>query len=84
MRRRLIRQALEHLLQNMTGAHATFPSPLAVSEHPLWTVLPLRDHIELMISAQTLTIDITLCGAWAGVASLLEETCPPLVGTNTW
>jgi hypothetical protein len=31
-----------------------------------------------------LTIDITLCGTWAGVASLLEETCPALVGTNTW
>ena len=37
-----------------------------------------------LIAAQTLTIDITLCGDWAGVASLLEETCPTLVGTNTW
>jgi len=32
---------------------------------------------------QTLTIDTTLCGTYAGVPSLLEETCPPLVGTNT-
>lgn len=34
--------------------------------------------------AQTLTIDITLCGDYAGIASLLEETCGALVGTNTW
>ncbi|EIW71075.1 hypothetical protein M231_03526 [Tremella mesenterica] len=34
-------------------------------------------------SPQTLTIDITLCGAWAGLASVLEQTCPPLSGTAT-
>ncbi|RSH92423.1 hypothetical protein EHS25_008838 [Saitozyma podzolica] len=39
--------------------------------------------ISQYFTSQTLTIDITLCGTWAGVASLLEETCPPLVGTNT-
>ncbi|BEI85927.1 hypothetical protein CcaverHIS002_0602140 [Cutaneotrichosporon cavernicola] len=32
---------------------------------------------------QILTITITLCGAWAGTQSVLEATCPPLVGTNT-
>lgn len=34
-------------------------------------------------SEQILTITITLCGTWAGGQSTLEETCPPLVGTNT-
>lgn len=32
---------------------------------------------------QILTITITLCGSWAGTQSVLEATCPPLVGTNT-
>ncbi|GMK58304.1 hypothetical protein CspeluHIS016_0503360 [Cutaneotrichosporon spelunceum] len=32
---------------------------------------------------QILTITITLCGAWAGTPSVLEATCPQLVGTNT-
>lgn len=34
--------------------------------------------------AQTLTLDITLCGSWGGIASTLEQTCPALVGDNTW
>jgi hypothetical protein len=34
--------------------------------------------------SQTLTIDITLCGVWAGEASVLAQTCPPLVSPNTW
>jgi len=32
---------------------------------------------------QELVIDITLCGDWAGVASILQATCPALQGTNT-
>ncbi|KIM25375.1 glycoside hydrolase family 16 protein [Serendipita vermifera MAFF 305830] len=32
---------------------------------------------------QELVIDITLCGDWAGVKSILEATCPALTGTNT-
>jgi len=32
---------------------------------------------------QEIVIDITLCGDWAGVASILEATCPQLNGTNT-
>lgn len=36
------------------------------------------------IPAQTLTLDITLCGSWAGVPSLLGETCGALVGDATW
>ncbi|KAL7419058.1 hypothetical protein Q5752_005894 [Cryptotrichosporon argae] len=39
--------------------------------------------IDSYFGKQTLTIDITLCGDWAGVASVLEETCPALIGTNT-
>ncbi|KAL1409044.1 hypothetical protein Q8F55_005868 [Vanrija albida] len=35
------------------------------------------------LSAQTITLTTTLCGSWAGVASTLEQTCPPLTGTNT-
>jgi len=29
-------------------------------------------------------IGTTLCGDWAGVGSILAETCPALVGDNTW
>lgn len=32
---------------------------------------------------QEIVIDITACGTWAGVQSILEATCPALVGTNT-
>jgi hypothetical protein len=32
---------------------------------------------------QEIVIDITLCGDWAGVQSILEATCPALTGTNT-
>jgi hypothetical protein len=32
---------------------------------------------------QEIVIDITLCGEWAGLASILEATCPALTGTNT-
>ncbi|CAK9779454.1 hypothetical protein CC85DRAFT_266919 [Cutaneotrichosporon oleaginosum] len=32
---------------------------------------------------QILTITITLCGSWAGTQSVLESTCPALIGTNT-
>lgn len=34
--------------------------------------------------AQILTINIALCGSWAGQADLLQQTCPPLVAQNTW
>lgn len=36
-----------------------------------------------IFTEQELVIDITLCGDWAGVASILEATCPALNGTNT-
>jgi hypothetical protein len=32
---------------------------------------------------QEIVIDITLCGDWAGVSTILEATCPALQGTNT-
>ncbi|KAG8828038.1 hypothetical protein FRC19_009894 [Serendipita sp. 401] len=32
---------------------------------------------------QEIVIDITLCGDWAGVKTVLESTCPALNGTNT-
>ena len=31
-----------------------------------------------------MVIGTTLCGDWAGVGSILAETCPALVGDNTW
>lgn len=34
-------------------------------------------------SEQQIVIDITLCGDFAGVKSVLEATCPALNGTNT-
>ncbi|CCA69113.1 related to endo-1,3(4)-beta-glucanase [Serendipita indica DSM 11827] len=34
-------------------------------------------------SEQQIVIDITLCGDWSGVKSVLESTCPALNGTNT-
>lgn len=34
--------------------------------------------------AQTLTINIALCGDYAGLPSELEKTCPALVGDATW
>lgn len=35
-------------------------------------------------SAQNLVIGTTLCGDWAGLPSILAETCPALVGDKTW
>ena len=37
----------------------------------------------MLTEAQTLTIDITLCGTWAGIPATLAETCPALEGDNT-
>ena len=59
---------------------------LVISRHTLEVICPGLFHInaDSTNTAQTLTIDITLCGDYAGLASLLEETCGPLIGTNTW
>ncbi|ORX35900.1 concanavalin A-like lectin/glucanase domain-containing protein [Kockovaella imperatae] len=40
-------------------------------------------NITEYFSSQIFTIDITLCGDWAGIAANLEETCPQLQGDNT-
>lgn len=34
--------------------------------------------------SQKLLLTITLCGTWAGTQQTLEQTCPPLQGSNTW
>ncbi|KAL0240401.1 hypothetical protein I308_106653 [Cryptococcus tetragattii IND107] len=39
--------------------------------------------VQNLFGPQTLTIDITLCGDFAGNADLLAETCGALVGDNT-
>ncbi|WVQ75776.1 hypothetical protein IAR50_005409 [Cryptococcus sp. DSM 104548] len=39
--------------------------------------------VESLFTSQTLTIDITLCGDFAGSASKLALTCPALSGDNT-
>ncbi|WVQ79842.1 hypothetical protein IAT38_001942 [Cryptococcus sp. DSM 104549] len=39
--------------------------------------------IENLFGPQSLTLDITLCGDFAGISSLLAETCPALEGDNT-
>ncbi|CED84003.1 Concanavalin A-like lectin/glucanase, subgroup [Phaffia rhodozyma] len=39
--------------------------------------------IDSHFSAQQLVFDITLCGSWAGEASIIAETCDALVGTDT-
>lgn len=40
--------------------------------------------IPKFFAEQRLLLTITLCGTWAGGASTLQETCPPLQGTNSW
>ncbi|WVQ98328.1 hypothetical protein IAU59_005451 [Kwoniella sp. CBS 9459] len=39
--------------------------------------------IEKLFEPQTLTINIALCGDFAGLPALLEQTCPALVGDKT-
>jgi hypothetical protein len=39
--------------------------------------------IDKYFGAQRMTLDITLCGSWAGTASVLEETCEALQGDAT-
>lgn len=39
--------------------------------------------IDTYFGDQRMTLDITLCGSWAGTASVLEETCDALVGDAT-
>nr|ODN92983.1 endo-1,3(4)-beta-glucanase [Cryptococcus depauperatus CBS 7855] len=40
-------------------------------------------EVEKVFGPQTLTIDITLCGDFAGSPALLAQTCPSLVGSAT-
>ncbi|OWT36813.1 hypothetical protein C362_05550 [Cryptococcus neoformans Bt1] len=40
--------------------------------------------IASLFGPQTLTINIALCGDYAGLPSELEKTCPALVGDATW
>ncbi|WVQ75782.1 hypothetical protein IAR50_005415 [Cryptococcus sp. DSM 104548] len=49
-----------------------------VAEYPSSTC-----DIDKSFSPQTLTINIALCGDFAGIPSLLAETCPALVGDAT-
>ncbi|EKD02687.1 hypothetical protein A1Q2_02917 [Trichosporon asahii var. asahii CBS 8904] len=37
-----------------------------------------RCNIERFFKPQSVIIDITMCGVWAGVKSTLQQTCPPL------
>jgi hypothetical protein len=39
--------------------------------------------ISTYFTSQQMTLDITACGDYAGSATVLEATCPALVGTAT-
>lgn len=71
---------LANQLPNIALTLATCKTYLAVSPSAL---APFRKADPILL-AQTLTIDITLCGDFAGNADLLAETCGALVGDNTW
>nr|XP_031860784.1 uncharacterized protein CI109_003828 [Kwoniella shandongensis]KAA5527856.1 hypothetical protein CI109_003828 [Kwoniella shandongensis] len=68
------------------------PSSLSVSASSIDTSTlgtPVAEYsssscdIANLFGPQRLTIDITLCGDFAGVSSLLAQTCPALVGDAT-
>lgn len=65
-----------HLSPHTRALRVMLPHYLVVSvSHPA-----LGQHTD--VPAQTMTLDITLCGDWAG--AVIADTCPALVGTNTW
>ncbi|KAK8847650.1 hypothetical protein IAR55_005509 [Kwoniella newhampshirensis] len=71
---------------------SSVPSSLSVSADSIDTTTlgtPVAEYssstcdIQNLFGPQRLTIDITLCGDFAGVPSLLAQTCPALVGDAT-
>ncbi|TYJ55463.1 hypothetical protein B9479_003853 [Cryptococcus floricola] len=50
---------------------------------PVAEYLASTCEIDKAFSPQTLTINIALCGDFAGIPALLEQTCPALVGDAT-
>ncbi|ODN79371.1 hypothetical protein L202_03375 [Cryptococcus amylolentus CBS 6039] len=50
---------------------------------PVAEYLASTCEIDQAFSPQTLTINIALCGDFAGIPALLEQTCPALVGDAT-
>jgi hypothetical protein len=68
-----------HLMRNTSLRDVTSSQTSPVHSPQL---LPGENHSDKV--AQNLVIGTTLCGDWAGLASILQETCPALVGDLTW